>query len=288
MSPRGKANRRSSIPRQERGPRHGRGGAPRLKWLLLFALVAVCAALAALGAFLALGLGSDGQSGPPKAAIVDQLSLTYPNPSFGEQATALLQQAGYEVDYFPGEEVTVDFLQNLASQRYRYVILRVHSTVELHEASGAVSRDEMFLFTGEPYSRTKYVDERLAGYLVRTHYSESDPSYYYGIAPSFIESKMKGNFDGATVILMGCDSLSSDTAAGAFVSKGAKVVIGWTGGVAADHTDAATERLLNYLLIENRTPSDAVAQTMTEVGPDPSSGSKLALYPAEAAASASN
>jgi hypothetical protein len=287
MIPRGKANRRSSSQRQDWGPRRGRGGAPRLKWLLLFALVAVCAALAALGMFLALDLGSDGQSGPPKAAIVDQLSLTYPNPSFRDQAAALFQQAGYEVDYFPGEEVTVDFLRNLASRHYKYLILRVHSTVELREAGGAVSRDETFLFTGEPYSRTKYADERLAGYLVRTHYSEDDPSYYYGIAPSFIASKMKGSFDGATVILMGCDSLSSDSAARAFVSKGAKVVIGWTGGVSADHTDAATERLLDYLLMESRTPSDAVAQTMTEVGPDPSYGSKLVLYPSEAAASSS-
>jgi hypothetical protein len=288
MSRRGKANRRSSIPRQERGPRRGRGGAPRLKWLVLCALLAVCGSLVAVGAFLALGAGSGGQSAPPKAAIIDQLSLTYPNPSFREQATALLQQAGYEVDYFPGEEVTVDFLRNLASQRYRYLILRVHSTVELHEASGAVSTDEMFLFTGEPYSRTKYADERLAGYLVRTHYSEDDPRYYYGIAPSFIESKMKGSFDGATVILMGCDSLASDTAARAFVDKGAKAVIGWTGGVSADYTDAATERLLHYLLVDNQTPSGAVAQTMAEVGPEPSSGSELVLYPAEAAASAGN
>ena len=235
MSPRGKAKRRSSIPRQERGPRHGQGGALRLKRLVLFTLLAVCGSLAALGAFLALGVGSGGQSGPPKAAIVDQLSLTFPNPSFREQATALLQQAGYEVDYFPGEEVTVDFLQNLASQRYKYLILRVHSTTELREASGATSTDETFLFTGEPYSRTKYADERLAGYLVRTHYSENDTQYYYGIAPSFIESKMKGSFDGATVILMGCDALKTDTAARAFASKGAKAVMGWNGRLGGPH-----------------------------------------------------
>jgi hypothetical protein len=285
VSGRGKAKRHPSTLRHARGPRHGRGGAPRLKWLALFALIAVFGGVAALGAFLALGAGSGGETGPPKAAILDQLSLTFPNPSFREQATALLEQAGYEVDYFPGEEVTVDFLQSLPSHRYKYLILRVHSTAELREASGAISTDEMFFFTGEPYSRTKYADQRLEGYVVRTHYSEDDPRYYFGIAPAFIESKMKGRFDGATVILMGCEGLKSDTAARAFAGKGAKAVVGWDGSVTGDHTDAATERLLRYMLIDKRTPSEAVAQTMAEVGPDPSSGSKLVLYPAEASAS---
>jgi hypothetical protein len=52
-------------------------------------------------------------TGSPRAAIVDQLSLTEPNPAFTEAATDLLEQAGYAVDYFPGEEVTVEFYRQL-------------------------------------------------------------------------------------------------------------------------------------------------------------------------------
>ena len=44
-----------------------------------------------------------------KAAIVDQLSLTFPNQTFIETATNTLKQAGYTVDYYPGEKVTVEF-----------------------------------------------------------------------------------------------------------------------------------------------------------------------------------
>jgi len=271
--------------RQAVGSRGGQGNARGRRRLALLAAGTACALLVALVAFLALSAGSGEAPGPPKAAIVDQLSLTFPNQDFVDKATGVLEGAGHVVDYFPGEEVTVDFLRNLAGQHYTYVILRVHSTVELREASGATSTDEAFLFTGEPYSRTKYADERLGGYLVRTHYSENDQAYYYGITPSFIASKIKGRFDGATVILMGCDSLKSESAASAFVSKGAKAVIGWDGAVSAAHTDEATERLLHYLLVEELAPSEAVARAMTDVGPDPSYGSKLVLYPDDKAAS---
>lgn len=260
----------------------GHGLGRRLALAVLLAL-AVPAAAVSLFVF---GCQSSGPASPPRAAIVDQLSLTFPNPDFRQEATALLEQVGYEVDYFPGEEVTLDLFRDLPTHGYGHLILRVHSTAVLREASGATSTDEIFLFTGQPYSRTAYADERIAGHLVRTHYSEDDPRYYFGIAPSFIRSKMNGDLDGATVIAMGCDSLDSDAIASAFVDKGAETVIGWDGGVSATHTDAATEHLLRYLLVDNMEPGEAVAQTMADVGPDPSHGSKLVLYPPEASASA--
>jgi hypothetical protein len=85
---------------------------------------------------------------------------------------------------------------------------------------------------------------------------------------------------------MGCDGLRSDAAARAFVDKGAGAVVGWDGAVSAAHTDEATERLLQHLVSEGLTVGEAVAKTEADVGPDPSYGSKLVLYPAEAGASA--
>jgi hypothetical protein len=248
-------------------------------------VVAACAALAALAAFLTLGASSGGQSGPPRAAIADQLSLTFPNPAFVQEATRMLEGAGYAVDYYPGEQVTIEFYQDLPSHHYEVVILRVHSG-RFRTPDGTLT-DDVVLFTGEPYSRQRYVEERQAGILTRARYFETNPpTYLFGIPAKFVESRMKGEFEGATVILMGCDGLRSNKMAEAFVRKGAEAFIGWDAHVSADHTDTATERLLHYLLVEKRTPSEAVAQTMAEVGPDPSYGSKLVVYPAEAAASA--
>jgi hypothetical protein len=278
-------NHRRRQGKRRTGTGRRRGEARRLKWLALFAVVAASGLVAALVAFFALGAGSDELSGPPRAVIVDQLDLTFPDPAFRQEATALLEQAGYAVDYFPGEQVTVDLFRHLPDQGYKYVILRVHSTAVLREEGQAASTDKPVFFTGQPYTRTEYLDEQRGKYLAGVHYSEDDPDYHFGITPEFISKRAKGDFDGATVILMGCDALTSDVAAAAFVDRGAKEVIGWNGWVSADHTDAATERLLRYLLVEKRTPSEAVARAMADVGPDPSYGSKLVLYPAEAAAS---
>jgi hypothetical protein len=235
-----------------------------------------------LAAFFALTLGSGEQPGAPKAAIVDQLALTFPNPDFVQQATSMLEEAGYTVDYYPGEQVTVDFYRDLATHHYEMVILRVHSG-RLRSSDGTLT-DDVVLFTGETYTRERYAEERNAELLMKARYFVSDPpSYFFGIPAGFVESRMKGNFDGATVILMGCDGLRSNKMAEAFVRKGAAAFISWDAHVSADYTDTATERVLHYLLIDKRTPSEAVAQTMAEVGPDPSYGSKMVVYPAESA-----
>jgi hypothetical protein len=286
MSPRGKAKRRLSSARKPRGPRHGQGGAPRLKWLALSALVVVCASLAALAAWFALGAGSSERSEPPKAAIVDHLALTFPDPAFVQEATSTLEEAGYAVDYYPGEQVTVDFYRDLGTRGYDLIVLRVHSA-RLRRSDGS-AMDEVALFTSEPYSTSMYVDEQKSKDLIRTRYSFEEEQRFFGIMPDFIKSRAKGTFEGATVILMGCDGLRSQATAKAFVERGAKAFIGWDQEVSADWTDKATGRLLHFLLIEKRTPSEAVTEAMAEVGPDPSSGSKLVVYPAEAATSVGN
>jgi len=91
---------------------------------------------------------------------------------------------------------------------------------------------------------------------------------------------VRGDFDGATVIVMGCDALRSDVLASAFVDKGATAVIGWDGPVSAEETDSATERLLRHLVADKHSTPEAVAKTMAEVGPDLSYSSSLRLYPA--------
>ena len=278
--------RRIGLGRRAEEGRRSRGAARRLRWLALLAFLAVCGLVAALAAFLAFGAGSSEPPGPPTAAIVDQLALTFPNLDFLQAATDTLEEVGYAVDYYPGEEVSVDFYRDLPTRGYDYLVLRVHSAGILHERGGRTSTDKPFLFTAEPYEGTKHVEDQMAGNLAGVHYSEDDPVYLFGIGGGFIRSSMKGDFDGATVILMGCDALKSDTAASAFVDKGAGVVIGWDGGVSASHTDAATERLLHHLLIDKLGIQEAVARTMTEIGPDPSYGSKLLVYPPEASASA--
>jgi hypothetical protein len=236
------------------------------------ALVAICS----VAVSLVLVLGEGGSStGPRTAAIVDQLGLTQPNPAFAETATGILEDAGYAVDYYPGEEVTVDFYRDLPTHGYDFLILRVHSGLarDRGEPTGYVS-----LFSGEPFSDTKYVEEKAAGLVGRATYFDGSPQVF-GIVPDFIDSTMKGRFDGATILMLGCDGLITDATADAFVRKGAKTVVGWNGRVTQEHTDAAGESLLRYLLADGLSLDEAVARTMTEVGADPEFESTLLVYP---------
>ncbi len=214
---------------------------------------------------------------------MDQLSLTFPNPNFVDAATNTLQRAGYSVDYYPGEQVTVELYRNLPRRDYDLVVLRVHAGLveEVDRSSGTdVLTDYVSLFTGEPYSKTKYVEEVQTGPLGIATYVDGGPEYF-GVGPKFIESRMNGRFGDTTVILMGCDGLRSDRTAKAFLQRGADSFISWDRPVSADHTDEATERLLRHLLVERHPTSKAVEQTMAEIGPDPTYESELRFYPPE-------
>lgn len=265
-----------------------------MRRLALFGLVAVCVALVALAAWLATSALS-GEGPAPRAAIVDQLSLLTPNPAFVETASDMLEEAGYTIDYYPGEEVTVDFYRDLPSHGYELIILRVHSAVPGRDLAIAsdVPRptlepvlraiaDDVVLFTSERYSETRYLDEQRALRLFPVRdYGDNPGEGYFAIGSDFIGSSMRGEFDQTTVVLMGCSGLASDRTAAAFAGRGASAVVGWSGLVSAPHTDAATERLLRHLLVDGLPIREAVAQAAAEVGPDPEYGSTLLVHPSE-------
>ncbi len=61
------------------------------------------------------------------AAIVDQVALTAPDPAFTEQALAYLTAAGFDVDVYEGEDITVEFFRTLPTRGYRLILFRTHS-----------------------------------------------------------------------------------------------------------------------------------------------------------------
>jgi hypothetical protein len=215
-----------------------------------------------------------------KAAIVDHLSLTIPNQTFIETATNTLKQAGYTVDYYAGEEVTVEFYKNLPTHGYGLIILRVHSSAAELQGKEFVEAP-VGIFTSESYSQTKYVYEQLTDQLFIASNTMPQPPYYFAIVPKFVTSSMKNTFQNTIIIMMGCEGLNNTKMAEAFIQKGAKAYIGWKGAVSASHTDKATIRLLQHLITEKQTTNQAIDNTMKEVGPDPSYKSVLLYYPSK-------
>lgn len=225
------------------------------------------------------GQASDVYAGnrpPTKAALVDHLSLTEPNRAFVKECKAILEGAGFAVDYYPGEEVTVESYRTLPTHGYKLILLRVHSAY-IHKYLS------LAMFTSEPYSKQRYVYEQLrnrvaSGYIPSD--SKKSPRYLV-ITDKFVRSSMKGSFDNAVIIMMGCTGIRR-CAATAFLQKGAKAYIGWDGLVSAQHTDRATIQLLKRVLVEKQPIDNAVTETMRDVGPEPQYQSTLLFWPIEA------
>jgi len=269
--------RHKKHPQRAEPPRARSRGRLRRAAVVLVGLALLAAALAA-GLILSGLVG--GGSGPRTAAIVDQLSLTQPNPDFAASATNILEQAGYAVDYYPGEEVTVDLYRELPTHDYDVVILRVHSGIaeETDITTGEKTmREYVSLFSGEPYSPDKYPQEPIGRLGMATYYEGASP--LFGIGPDFITQSMRGSFDKTLIVLMGCDGLRSPRTGQAFLDKGASAFVGWSESVSASHSDAAALRLLEKLLIEAQPIGQAVAQTAAELGRDPSYGAELRVLP---------
>ena len=255
----------------------------RVRWSKLAAVAGagLAVALVAVAAFFVLSPSDGGPPGPPRAVIVDQLELTAPNPDFAKQATELLEAAGYEVDYVPGAEVTVDYYRELPSKGYEIVLLRAHAAGR--ELADDEYGDDVSLFTSERVSPT-YLKEQRDGLLKGVGYTREQMErgeLLFGIPSSVVQESMQGDFGGATVVLMGCDVLRAKNMAEAFVGRGAGAVVGWDATVSARHTDLATLSMLRYLLVDELPVQEAAAASMAEVGPDPFYDSVFLSYPPE-------
>lgn len=229
-----------------------------------------------LGPHLSGSATSEQGTASPRAVILDQLSLTSPNPSFVQTATGTLEGAGYHVDYYAGDQVTVDLIRNLPAGNYDLILFRSH-VARLLTTSGQYT-DDVMLFTNEDYDGSKYDAEQSVGRLGRVSlFTQSEK--YFGILHQFVEQSLEGRFTKATVLLMGCDGARNDAMANAFLDSGADSFVSWNNEVSASHNDLTTEVLLQRLVVDKLPLTQAVNATMGEVRSDPVYKSSLVSYP---------
>ncbi len=220
---------------------------------------------------------STSQSRGARAVLVDQLSETFANPAFIANATSVLEQGRFTVDYYPAQQVSVDLYREVLSRGYDVIILRAH-VARFKEADGRLS-DEVTIFTNEPFLEKGRVAERASGLVVQSRYvGDETPKNLFSVTDKFILS-LKGELGGATVIIMGCSGLRSQAMAQAFVRKGARAVAGWDGEISAAYADSATESFLRRLVTAGAPIAQAAQETMAELGPDPAYGGRLVSFP---------
>ena len=199
-----------------------------------------------------------------KAALIDSLSLTDPDPVFISNVTRSLFVAGYAVEYYDPSQVTVDLFRNLALQDYSIVIIRGHT------ATFQGIPTSLTIVTSEPYSSLKHIYEQLIGQVAPAIVRPGNT--FFAITPAFIRDAMKGSLRGTLIVQMGCGTLTGNRdIATAFMERGASAFIGWNNTVSSWYTDLTTQKFVSSLT-HGHTVTDAVNAAG---GPDPVNGGNL-------------
>jgi hypothetical protein len=199
------------------------------------------------------------ESGPPKAAIIDQLnsselslSSRFPNNTFIETAKELLYQRFSQVDYY-SDNATVEQYKRLPSLGYKLIVWRVHTALDEQGEYIAICSSESFV----PGRYEQYSQEQLKLCNIT-----GDPKKYFAITPAFIKECMSGSFEDTVIILMSCNGLRQNyfKTADAFIEKGVKVFISWNWWINSSQNDHAITLLLQYLINDNNTVMQAVSK----------------------------
>ncbi|MFC1969327.1 hypothetical protein ACFLVF_02425 [Chloroflexota bacterium] len=243
-------------------------------WVIHLFIIIALSAPNIFGGCLAPSLKSDS-----KAAIIDQLHILYPNQAFIEQTTRELEKFGFQVDVYRGDAASIELYRELPEYGYELIIFRVHSGL-LGVDPRVVNRT--WLYTAEPYSKTRYVAEQLTDQVTYAN-TQPDAPWFFAVSAKFINRSMKGQFNDTAIIMMGCDGLYYEDLAQAFIDKGASTYIAWNASVVLDYVDSSTPVLMENLCSKKLKIGVAVAQTMSEKGPDPRSGATLRYYPRQSA-----
>jgi len=200
----------------------------------------------------------------PKAAILDALYASSQDLTYEQNLTNYLSKAGYRVDVFRGENVTIDLLRNIGG--YKVLILRLHSAI----------RGFLYLFSGEKYTQSEYALEQLSG-GVREGITFDNVSYF-AINAVFLGGKNQWGLKGSTIILMGCNGTGDSYSIQRLLDRGVKAYIAWTGYVELSYSDETTLALVKALYLKGSSVQAAVEEAMKEAGTEPAYNSVLEYY----------
>jgi hypothetical protein len=273
---RGKKPGEGKQPRAQQAP--SRGILSRLPWFawLLMAL-AIAGGVVLVARLVASPPG--GNPGPPRAAIVDQLYRLQPNEEFIAGVTKQLEDYGFEVDLYQGDEITVDFYRRLPALGHKLIVFRAHSGLL---GGGGEVLPRTVLFASENYTTSRYPAEQLDDRVTSGGAGAGQP-IMFGITAKFVTRSMKGRFDDAAIIMMGCGGIYLPDMSQAFIDKGASVYLAWDLSVVLHYVDEATHYLVSQLCSERATLAEAMQSTMQVIGPDPQYEARLKCYPPEQA-----
>jgi hypothetical protein len=218
----------------------------------------------------------------PLAVIIDQLHDSIPNLYFQEKATQYLELAGYQVDIFTTQDITIDFYKNLPSMNYKYIVIRTHGLEDPKYNNGT------FLFTGEKYSVNKFIPEQLSGQvgkgapiyeLERSQIKEEeldlDERMYFLVGSKLVDELMVGKFPDSVILIGGCESVRNKDLAKSLILRGASEIVGWDRTIGSIENDRIMLAFLEKTLVDKEKIQDAVIELNDKYSSDLQFSSEL-------------
>lgn len=243
-------------------------------------------------------------NGVPRAAILDQLYSDIPNEEFQKKAIKYLQEAGYEVELFTTEQLTVDFYKKLPKMNYEFIVVRSHAIGS--DGPNYFEKEPVSIFTGEKYADDKYIQEQLFGQLGKgapymssqveasvdlSGLSETTPvevslglrlldttNPYFLVGSKYVDDLMEGSFPNSVIVLGGCSTLSNPSLAKSLVNRGASSVVGWDRLIGSTKNDQVVLAFLESVLVNDMQVDDAVQFVNNKFNLDSESNPTFAYY----------
>ncbi len=170
-----------------------------------------------------------------KVILFDQLSSIETASNFPEEIGKRTESMGCKFEYYNESSAT---LERLGRPPFgRIVILRVHS---------GVFEEDVWLFSGENYSESRYVMEQLKG-VVHMARCSSISKTVFAFSEVYVQENWQGMKD-SIVFLMGCEGLSDTGLAEVMVECGAVGVVGWDRDISVDVSDRVFLDLLDRMI----------------------------------------
>jgi hypothetical protein len=241
----------------------------RREWSWAFLIIAVIVAIIAVAIF---GLGPE-EHPSMRAAILDGLATDYPNQTFIKSAMEVLRGAGFEVDVYSPENISLNLLKELPSKYYDLIIFRTHGG-RIRQPIGLFIGSGLFIEKCNPDS---YRYEIESGYLLLGRPFLSNEIYCVA-PPHYISEKLRGEFRRTMIIAMSCFTGDDNVMASAFFERGAGTYIGFRGEISPSYADAFTITFLRKLYFEKLSIREAFDQALRELGSDPHYGGSPVLY----------
>jgi len=205
-----------------------------------------------------------------RAAIIDQLHSEIPNKYFISTSIKYLEDAGYKVDVYTTDEITVDFYKQLPLMNYNFIIIRAHAL-----GDGALE-ESASLFTGEKYRKDRYMNEQYSGQVGKgLPYLPAEverlggwevlrDETYFVVGAKLVDELMVGTFPNSIIVLGGCETAETTNLADSLLQRGASEIIGWNGLVTSKDNDDVIMKLLEDTLVNDIDIEQAVQSVMQE------------------------